>query len=160
MPPTKPPTTSSRPREIDSLGPALAFLRTLWSVDHRMAQLSARMKRTIGATGPQRLAIRLIGRVSGIGPAELATLLHVHRSAATGIVQRLEAGRLVTRRAHPEDSRRWVLSLTPAGRRIDRDERGTIEACVRRVLASSSAVETAAAIRVLERLAGALSEED
>jgi DNA-binding MarR family transcriptional regulator len=151
---------SPRPPKADSLGSALAFLRTLWAVDHGMAQLSARMKRSIGATGPQRLALRLIGRSEGIGPAELAALLHVHRSAATGIVQRLEAGRLVTRRIHPEDSRRWVLSLTPAGRRIDRSQRGTIEACVRRVLARSSATETAAAVRILERLAGALARED
>jgi len=153
-------STSPRPAEADSLGSALAFLRTLWAVDHGMAQLSARMKRSIGATGPQRLALRLIGRSEGIGPAELASLLHVHRSAATGIVQRLEAGRLVARRIHPEDSRRWVLSLTPAGRRIDRRQRGTIEACVRRVLARSSAAEAAAAVRILERLAGALARED
>lgn len=159
MSPTRRSTGPRSPRN-DSLGSALAFLRTLWAVDHGMARLSARMKRSIGATGPQRLALRLIGRSEGIGPAELATLLHVHRSAATGIVQRLEAGKLVTRRAHPEDSRRWVLSLTPAGRRIDRNERGTIEASVRRVLASSSPTETAAAVRILERLARDLGRED
>lgn len=152
--------TSRRPLATEPLGPALKFLRTLWAVDHGLARLSTRMKRTIGATGPQRLAIRLIGRTRGIGPAELAGLLHVHRSAATGIVQRLEAGKLVSREVHPEDSRRWVLSLTSAGQRIDRDDRGTIEARVRQVLADSSAEETSAAVRVLERLAGALNVED
>jgi DNA-binding MarR family transcriptional regulator len=153
-------TTRQKPSNTEPLGPALEFLRTLWAVDHGLARLSTRMKRTIGATGPQRLAIRLIGRTRGIGPAELANLLHVHRSAATGIVQRLEASKLVTRETHPGDSRRWVLSLTPAGEKIDRDDRGTIEARVRQVLASSSAEETTAAVRVLDRLAGALAVED
>ena len=152
--------TGQRPPDGESLGPALEFLRTLWAVDHGLARLSVRMLRTVGATGPQRLAIRLIGRTRGIGPAELANLLHVHRSAATGIVQRLEARKLVTREVHPEDSRRWVLSLTPAGQKIDREDRGTIESRVRQVLASSSTEEAAAAVRVLDRLAGALAVED
>jgi DNA-binding MarR family transcriptional regulator len=152
--------TRPRPPDGAPLGPALEFLRTLWAVDHGLAGLSTRMKRSIGATGPQRLAIRLIGRSPGIGPAELANLLHVHRSAATGIVQRLEASKLVTRQVHPGDSRRWVLSLTPAGQRIDEDDRGTIEARVRQVLASATPEETAATIRLLDRLAGALSVVD
>jgi DNA-binding MarR family transcriptional regulator len=154
--------TSARQRapNAEPLGPALEFLRTLWAVDHGLARLSARMKRTIGATGPQRLAIRLIGKTRGIGPAELANLLHVHRSAATGIVQRLEARGLLKREVHPEDSRRLILSLTPSGRKVDRDERGTIEARVRQVLASSSTEEAAAAVRVLDRLAGALAVEE
>jgi DNA-binding MarR family transcriptional regulator len=152
--------TAAGPAATEPLGPALEFLRTLWAVDHGLARLSTRMKRTIGATGPQRLAIRLIARTRGIGPGELASLLHVHRSAATGIVKRLEASRLVAREVHPRDSRRWVLSLTAAGRAIDRGDRGTIEARVRQVLASSSAAETATAVRVLDRLAGALAVED
>jgi DNA-binding MarR family transcriptional regulator len=153
--------TSARqkPANTEPLGPALEFLRTLWAVDHGLARLSTRMKRTIGATGPQRLAIRLIGRTRGIGPAELANLLHVHRSAATGIVQRLEARGLLTREVHPRDSRRLILSLTAAGQKVDRDDRGTIEARVRQVLASCSAEEIASAVRLLDRLAGALAVE-
>jgi len=154
------PPARQKPPSTEPLGPALEFLRTLWAVDHGLARLSTRMKRTIGATGPQRLAIRLIGRTRGIGPAELANLLHVHRSAATGIVQRLEARGLLTREVHPRDSRRLLLFLTPAGQKVDRNDRGTIEARVRQVLANSSAEETTAAVRVLDRLAGALAVED
>jgi DNA-binding MarR family transcriptional regulator len=151
---------SHRPRNPEPLGIALEFLRTIWAVDHGLARMSTAMERAIGVTGPQRLAVRLIGRAPGIGPAELATLLHVHRSAATGIVKRLEAKGLVAREVHPGDSRRLTLSLTPRGQEIDRDDRGTIESRVRQVLAASSADETAAAVRVLERLAGALSVSD
>jgi DNA-binding MarR family transcriptional regulator len=138
------------------LGNALSFLRTLWALDHGLARASNRMERSLGVTGPQRLALRLIGRTPGIGPAELAALLHVHRSAATGLIRRLEAKRLVSRQVHPGDARRWVLFLSAAGRRLDRVDKGTIEARVRRVLAGTRAVDAAAAVQVLERLAGAL----
>ena len=146
-----------KPADTVPLGAALDFLRAVWAVDHGLARMSSRMERTRGVTGPQRLALRLVGRIPGIGPADLAALRYGHRSAATGIVRRLEAKRLVTRQVHPEDARRWVLSLTPAGRRIDRDDRDTVEARVRQVLASSSADAIAAAGRLLERWAGALS---
>jgi DNA-binding MarR family transcriptional regulator len=138
-------------------GSALGFLRGVWAVDHGLARMSSLMERTLGVTGPQRLAIRLIGRSQGIGPAELADLMHVHRSAATGIVRRLEGKKLVARRTHPADARRWILSLTTAGQKIDQEDVGTIESRVRQVLAVSSSEEIAATMRVLERLAGALS---
>lgn len=144
---------------VAPLSAALEFLRTVWAVDHGLGRLSARMERDLGVTGPQRLAIRLIARSNGIGPGELADLLHVHRSAATGIVRRLEAKRLVARHPHPADARRLVLSLTVTGRSLDRDDKGTIEARVRQVLAASSPDETAAAARLLERLAGAFAVE-
>lgn len=59
--------------------------------------MSARMEGRLGVTGPQRLAIRIMARREGIGPADLALLLHVHRSAATGLVRRLEAKGLIRR---------------------------------------------------------------
>jgi MarR family transcriptional regulator, organic hydroperoxide resistance regulator len=138
------------------LGPALEFLRTLWAVDQGLGQMSARMERDLGVTGPQRLALRIIARRPGIGPAELAVMLHVHRSASTGIIRRLEAKQLVAREAHPLDARRWVLKLTAAGRRADLADRGTIEARVRQVLEDSDGREVEAVTRVLERLSGAL----
>ena len=89
--------------------------------------MSSQMERELGVTGPQRLAIRLISLSPGKGPAELAEMLHVHRSAATGIIRRLEAKGLVTRKVHFQDARRRVLSLTAAGRRIDGVDRGGVE---------------------------------
>ena len=143
-----------------ALGPGIEFLRTLWAVDHGLAQLSAKMEAELGVTGLQRLALRIIGCRRGIGPAELSLQLHVHRSVATGLVRRLEAKRLVRRQPDPSDARRWQLELTPGGHRLDCLEKGTIESRVRRVLADSSVEEYAAARRLLERLAGALSVHD
>jgi DNA-binding MarR family transcriptional regulator len=55
-----------------------------------------------GATSQTRLADRL-----GIG-----------RAAIGSVVDRLEAGDLVERRPDPDDRRVWLVSITPAGRRL------------------------------------------
>lgn len=138
------------------LGVALEFLRQLWSVDQGLAKFSKRMERTIGVTGPQRLALRIVGRRPEITPAELAELLHVDRGAATGLLARLSRKGLVSRTQDAIDRRRWHLALTAAGRRVDRVDRGTIESQVRQVLEESTPEEVAAAARVMSRLAGAL----
>ena len=48
----------------------------------------------------------------------LAEQLGLDRSNVTSVVDRLEAGGLVTREAHPEDRRVKLLTLTPAGRAV------------------------------------------
>ncbi len=151
------PSTSRGSNGPPPLGVALEFLRQLWAVDHGLAKFSKRMERTIGVTGPQRLALRIVGRRSEITPAELAALLHVDRGAATGLLARLSRKGLVSRTQDAVDRRRWHLALTAAGRRVDRINRGTIEAQVRQVLEESTPEEVAAAARVMSRLAGALA---
>ena len=54
--------------------PALDFLRLMWAVDHELQSVSKRMLAELGQTGPQRLAIRLIGLNPGLAAGELAGL--------------------------------------------------------------------------------------
>ena len=44
--------------------------------------------------------------------------LQVHPTSVTSIVRRLEASRLVVRRAHPEDGRAVLAEITEAGRAV------------------------------------------
>ncbi len=44
--------------------------------------------------------------------------LQVHPTSVTSIVRRLEASRLVVRRAHPEDGRAVLAEITDAGRQL------------------------------------------
>lgn len=149
-------TTSTKPRKGGRPVEPLEFLRRLWAIDHGLAQVSKRMERAHGVTGPQRLAVRLIGQRPGIGPTDLADLLHVDRGASTGLVQRLELKGLVERRRHPGDGRRWSLSLTERGRQVDRLDHGTIEALVRQVLTTTAAEDVRAASHLLQQLLMAL----
>ena len=69
--------------------PVLQFMRLMWAVDHKLQSVSKRMTSRIGLTGPQRFAVRCIGRRPGLAAGELATLLHLDPGTVTGILKRL-----------------------------------------------------------------------
>jgi DNA-binding MarR family transcriptional regulator len=74
----------------------------------------------------------------------------------TGILRRLEDGRMIVRGVDPGDARRTRLTLTVRGRDVDRRSAGTIEAAVRRTLASMPPHQVEAAAQVLAALAAQL----
>jgi DNA-binding MarR family transcriptional regulator len=139
-----------------TLSPELEFMRLLWAVEHGLQTTSKQMARRIGLTGPQRLALKLIGRFPGIAPGELATLLRLHPSTITGVVVRLEQRALIVRQAHAHDARRAHLFVTGIGRRMTRPMPGTVEAAVKRLIARVGRPRLAAADHVLIQLADAL----
>lgn len=141
------------------LGPVLEFMSLLWAADHGLDRISKRMETTMGVTGPQRLAIRIIGRFPWITAGRLAAILHCHPSTLTGILRRLEARGLLLRRIDARDARRALLRLTSEGKRCDARRAGTIEAIVEKVLAQCTRQDVDATSRVLERLAAALEAE-
>lgn len=117
-----------------ALGDVLDFLRLVWTVDHALQKASKRMEAALGVTGPQRLVIRIVGRLPGIPAGQLALLLHVHPGTLSGMLKRLERAGLLRRRADPRDGRRSLLGLTTKGRRLDVQADGTIEAALRKAL--------------------------
>lgn len=110
-------------------------MRLLWSLVHELQSMSKRTHTQLGVTGPQRLVIRILGRRPGISAGALAELLHMHPSTLTGVLKRLEAGKLIARTADPGDGRRAVLHLTATGKRLDRSSHHTVEAAVSQALA-------------------------
>lgn len=131
----------------------------MWAVDHELQRVSKRMVGRMGLTAPQRLALRFIGLHPALTLGALAELLHLHPGTVTGIVRRLEEGGWATRTRSSEDVRRMHLTLTPAGRRLDRRRSGTVEAAVRRTLAAVAPNQRDAAARVMKRLAENLADE-
>lgn len=157
------PSTTRPGRTAPSGGRALpdvlAFMQVLWAVAHRLDATSKRMRRSVGVTGPQRLALRVIGLFPRVSPGDLAGILHVHPSTLTGVLQRLTDRGLVLRTADPHDRRRAVLDLTRKGARANAASAGTVEAAVARTLASAEGRDVAATARVLELLARHLDAE-
>ena len=121
--------------------------------------MSKRMVERIGLTAPQRLAVRFIGRHSGVTLGQLAELLHLHAGTVTGIVRRLEERGLVVQTRSEEDTRRRHLALTPRGRQLDRRRKGTVEAAVRRTASAVTSKDLATAAAVMDVLAGNLAAE-
>ena len=128
-------------------------MKLLWAVQNCLQSVSKQMEREVGVTGPQLLAMRVMGRFPGVAPKAIAEILHVHPSTLTGILRRLELRKLVERKAHPSDGRQSQLSLTAQGRRLNRPQMRRVENAVRKTLQGLSEGDLATVRRVLTRLA-------
>ena len=131
----------------------LQFMQLLWAVVHGLEQTSKRMLGRIGVTGPQRLVLRVAGLFPGLSAGDLATILHVHPSTLTGVIQRLVTQGLLVRADDPRDRRRAILRLTKRGSRANATRKATVESAVAETLDGLSTQDRDAARRVLERLA-------
>lgn len=147
-------------RGREALTGTLAFMRLLWAVDHGLRSLSKHMQADLGLSGPQRLVLRMLGRIPPAMPSELADLLHLDRSTVSGVLERLEHQQLIVRLSHPEDGRSVLVALSARGKLLDRETPGTVEACVRRALASLPRTKVEAARQVLEAVARELDAEE
>lgn len=137
------------------LGSTLLFMQRLWALTNALQASSKRMETELGVTGPQRLALRLLGRMPGVSPSVLAEALRVHPSTLTGVLKRLEDAGMLARSADPDDARKSRLALTTKGKAMDRERAGTVEAAVRRAMARA----TDADLQATERVLGVLVEE-
>ena len=133
-------------------GETLQFMQHMWELVHALDVASKRMAQTIGVTGPQRLVIRLVGMKSGQTASEIAATLGKHPSTLTGVLARLEDRGLILRTADEDDRRRARFTLTAAGKRIDRERKGTVEAAVRRALGRATGGEQAGMLNTIKLL--------
>jgi MarR family transcriptional regulator, organic hydroperoxide resistance regulator len=147
-------STATRHGHPDAdLPDVLQFMQLLWAVVEGLAKTSKRMAGELGVTGPQRLALRVVGLFPGVSAGDLAAILHVHPSTLTGVLQRLVAQRLLRRVDDPRDRRRAILDLTPRGARVNAARDGTVEAAVASTLRGVTPGDRAATRRVLQQLA-------
>lgn len=141
-------------------GETLQFMQQLWMLVHGLEVRSKRMARSIGVTGPQRLVIRVIGQSKLPSARDLAQTLGLHPSTLTGVLARLERQQLIERHVDPADRRRARFSLTAAGKRVDRERKGTVEAAVRRALGRASPAMVERTSEMLQLLADELARDD
>ena len=78
------------------------------------------LMRPLGLTGPQADALYVIGKAQPLSLKELGELLIAEAGHPSRLVDRLVEGGWVKRVAAGDDRRRVVLTLTPAGRRMER----------------------------------------
>ena len=149
----------SLPDGAASLGDVLDFMRLIWALDHGLQSLSKKMQTSIGLTGPQRVTLRVLGRFPGLSAGELARILLIHPSTLTGVLQRLEARKLVKRTPDAADGRRASLALTANGRRLDAPARGTVESVVGDVIGRFRRDQVHLTSRVLATLAQELRDK-
>ena len=149
--------TRSTTDQTEAADPVLLFLRALWHLEHALERASKRMENSMGISGPQLFALRIIGMRPAITAGELAAALHLHPSTVTGIVQRLEARKLVKRVSSSNDRRVVRLHLTPAGSKINRPApKGSIERAARTTLARVAGPQLKATTAVMGQFADEL----
>lgn len=137
-------------------GETLQFMQRLWDLVHALEVRSKHMARHLGVTGPQRLVLRIVGQTPRCTAREIAATLGLHPSTLTGILARLEARELLTRKIDTQDRRRARFVLTRAGAGINRERRGTVEAAVRTAIARSSPAAVVATASFMQMLAAEL----
>jgi MarR family transcriptional regulator, organic hydroperoxide resistance regulator len=130
----KPVMARTRTDALRPSGETLRFMQRMWKLVHALDVRSKRMAKLLGVTGPQRLVLRVVGQTSMISARDIAATLGIHPSTLTGVLTRLEAGGLLVRKVDPTDRRRARFRLTSAGRSVNRERKGTVEAAVRRAL--------------------------
>jgi MarR family transcriptional regulator, organic hydroperoxide resistance regulator len=141
-------------------GETLQFMQRLWGLTHALEVRSKKMAKEIGVTGPQRLVVRLIGQVPGLAARDLAKTLGIHPSTLTGILARLEKQSLIRREVDGADRRKAQFELTAAGKRVDRERKGTVEAAVRRALTRANPSLVTSTTQLLELLVEELERSD
>ena len=150
------PDRRAAPASTPPLDATLDFLRLLWSIEHRLQSASKHMEASLGITGPQRLVLKVVDQFPGISATEVATVVRLHPSTITGILQRLARKGLLLRARDPIDTRRVRLRALPAARRFTRRSKGTVEAAVERALKRVPAASVHAARDVLTAIVASL----
>ena len=135
-------------------------MQRLWGLTHALEVRSKKMAKVMGVTGPQRLVVRLIGQDPGLPARDIASTLGIHPSTLTGILARLERQGLIRREVDGADRRKAQFELTAAGKRVDRERKGTVEAAIRRALTRANPALVSSTTQLLELLVEELERAD
>ncbi|KUP97547.1 MarR family winged helix-turn-helix transcriptional regulator [Thermobifida cellulosilytica] len=112
----------------------------------------------LGLTHPQYLVMLALWQSAPLSVKELAVLLELDSATLSPLLKRLEAAGLVRRGRDPEDERRLVVTLTPAGREMRERARDIPERIMR--LLGMDAEELQQLNSVLTRLSTAAAAAD
>ena len=97
---------------------ALVVLRHIRELLRVSQQHFQRIEARCGVSGAQLWALAELQARPGLKISELATVLSVHLSTASNLLDRLEAKALVRRQRGTKDQRVVRVYLTPAGQRV------------------------------------------
>lgn len=87
-------------------------------ISHAFQQLLWKDAENLEITPTQLIVLRKVSMHPDIGITDLAELLHLGNSAASGVVERMVKAGLITRQQSESDRRSFKLSLTEKGNEI------------------------------------------
>lgn len=113
--------------------------------------------RGIGVTRPQWQVLTTLARNEGVNQGRLAELLDVEPITVCRMLDRLQEGDLVERRADPADRRSWRLFLTDKAQALLAELRPLAEAMLEEALDGIDEADRALLRETLERMRANLS---
>lgn len=120
---------------------------------------SARLFRPLGLTAAQYNVLNVLApHPAGMSQRQLGDVLVVDRSNVTGLLDRMEKAAWVRRSDAPRDRRVYLVTLTPAGRRLWEKATPRYLDVVAQVTRGMSVKEMAASTALLRRMAAAAAE--
>ena len=105
-----------------------------------------------GLTPQQFGLLRFLWEEDGITQVELSGRSQIDRTTIGGLIDKLEQSGLLKRLPHPEDRRAFRISLTAAGKRLERELAPLAEELHRAILAPLTPAEIEAFIAILQKL--------
>jgi DNA-binding MarR family transcriptional regulator len=130
----------------------IRILRTARAIE---AEVRERLRVEFGVTLPQFDVMAALERKpAGMKMSELSRFLMVSNGNVTGIINRLAADKLVTRKAPDDDRRAIVVKLTPQGASQFAAMAKAHESWVNTLLSEFNAAEAGAVIHHLDGLSG------
>ena len=131
------------------------WIRILRSARAIEAEVRERLRIEFGVTLPQFDVMAALERKpAGMKMSELSRFLMVSNGNVTGIIDRLAADKLVTRKAPDDDRRAIVVRLTPQGASQFAAMARAHECWVNTLLSEFNAAEAGAVIHHLDGLSG------
>ncbi|EJL30339.1 transcriptional regulator [Caulobacter sp. AP07] len=108
-------TDSTRHDTVEALRLDRQLCFALYGAANRVTRLYRPLLDALGLTYPQYLAMLVLWEASPRTVGALGEALDLESSTLTPLLKRLEAQGLIARARDPEDERRVVVTLTPAG---------------------------------------------
>ena len=96
---------------------------------------------------------------SGLQPSELSERQNISRNTVSALINSLESDELITRELHGEDRRRFVIRLTPKGRKLVQAQLADQFQFVSRCFDALSARQRQGLLEQLLRLNSSLSDK-
>jgi DNA-binding MarR family transcriptional regulator len=108
----------------------------------------------LGITPVQGMVIAFLSEEDQITAGELGKKVELDSATLTGLLDRLEAARLIERRGNPDDRRSIKIHLTPQGRKTGQEAGKLIEGANREFLAVFTDAEKGLLIDLIKKMRG------
>jgi MarR family transcriptional regulator, lower aerobic nicotinate degradation pathway regulator len=128
-----------------------------WLLSRSSGRAHRLLADAFGAAGARGYHYRALAALEDLGAASQADLgrrAELDRSDVVATLAELEADGLVERAPDPDDGRRRIVSITPAGKRRLGELDKVVSSVQEELLGSLSTAERAELIRLLGRVAG------